>query len=252
MADTDLAAQPDLTTLTVQLLSAYVANNTVASGDLAGLITSTRAALAGSAPQATASEAPATYEPAVPIRRSTASKDHILSLIDGKPYKTLKRHLAGHGLTPEEYRARYNLPKSYPMVAPSYSQRRREVAEQLGLGRKRVAAVVPAAASAEQPAPAREPAQAKQPVPTKAKRATNGRATPKAASARQPVTAAAPVAPQSEPNKVPVETAAKSRTARRMARPKAEPQPAPAASAPAKPRGRPKKAAPAAATTAAE
>jgi predicted transcriptional regulator len=58
-------------------------------------------------------------------------------MIDGKPYKTLKRHLSGHGLTPEGYRARYNLPASYPMVAPAYSERRREVAMKLGLGHKR-------------------------------------------------------------------------------------------------------------------
>jgi predicted transcriptional regulator len=70
------------------------------------------------------------YVPAVTVRKSLASKDHILSLIDGKPYKTLRRHLSGHGLTPEEYRARYNLKADYPMVAPSYSEHRRAVAKQ--------------------------------------------------------------------------------------------------------------------------
>lgn len=77
-----------------------------------------------------------TYTPAVSVRRSIASKDFILSLIDGKPYKTLRRHLSGHGLTPEDYRARYNLKPDYPMVAPTYSERRRAVAKQLGLGQK--------------------------------------------------------------------------------------------------------------------
>lgn len=129
MSETD---QSDLTILTVQLLSAYVANNSVASEDLAGLIRSTRAALeAGATP--VAPEIP-TYAPAVSVRKSLASQDHILSLIDGRPYKMLKRHLASNGLTPAEYRDRYNLPNDYPMVAPTYSQQRRETATRIGLG----------------------------------------------------------------------------------------------------------------------
>jgi predicted transcriptional regulator len=72
----------------------------------------------------------------VSVRKSLGSKDHILSMIDGKPYKSLKRHLSRHGLTPDDYRSRYNLPSSYPMVAPAYSEQRREVAKRLGLGRK--------------------------------------------------------------------------------------------------------------------
>ena len=76
------------------------------------------------------------YEPAVSVRKSLASKDHIISLIDGKPYKTLRRHLAGHGLTPDEYRARYNLKADYPMVSENYSTARRDMAKKIGLGRK--------------------------------------------------------------------------------------------------------------------
>ena len=76
------------------------------------------------------------YVPAVSIRKSLASKDHIISLIDGKPYKTLRRHLAGQGLTPEEYRQRYGLKLDYPMVAENYSQARRDMAKKIGLGRK--------------------------------------------------------------------------------------------------------------------
>lgn len=76
------------------------------------------------------------YEPAVSARKSLASKDHIISMIDGKPYKTLRRHLSTNGLTPEEYRARYNLKPDYPMVAPSYSETRRAMAKKIGLGRK--------------------------------------------------------------------------------------------------------------------
>lgn len=70
------------------------------------------------------------------VRKSLASKDHIISLIDGKPYKTLRRHLSGHGLTPTQYRERYGLKADYPMVAETYSQTRRDMAKKIGLGRK--------------------------------------------------------------------------------------------------------------------
>lgn len=76
-------------------------------------------------------------QPAVSVRRSLASKDHILSLIDGKPYKTLTRHLTGHGMTPAQYRERFGLKSDYPMVAENYAARRRELAKSIGLGRKR-------------------------------------------------------------------------------------------------------------------
>lgn len=76
------------------------------------------------------------FTPAVSIRKSLGSKDHIISMIDGKPYRTLRRHLSTRGLTPEEYRARYKLPTNYPMVAESYSEARRAMAKQIGLGRK--------------------------------------------------------------------------------------------------------------------
>lgn len=142
MADSE---QPDLTTLTVQLLSAYFANNSVPSNEIAALIDTTRTALAGK----TEPDVPPSpdYVPAVTVRKSLGSRDQIISMIDGKAYKTLKRHLAGHGLTPAEYRSRYNLPADYPMVAPGYSEHRREVAKRLGLGRKAVAQPAPEAAS---------------------------------------------------------------------------------------------------------
>ena len=76
------------------------------------------------------------YEPAVTVRKSLSSPDHIISLIDGKPYKTLRRHLSGHGLTPEQYRERYNLKPDYPMVAPAYAETRRSLAKRIGLGSK--------------------------------------------------------------------------------------------------------------------
>lgn len=83
-----------------------------------------------------AEAAPAEYTPAVSARKSLGSPDHIISMIDGKPYKTLKRHLANNGLTPDEYRTRYGLKPDYPTVASSYSEQRRATAKRLGLGRK--------------------------------------------------------------------------------------------------------------------
>ena len=173
--------QPDITTLTVQLLSAFVSNNSVPAENLADLVRTTRAALTAD-PAADASAAPsATYTPAVSVRKSLSSPDHILSMIDGKPYKTLKRHLATHGLTPDEYRERYNLPKSYPLVAPSYSEARRAVATKLGLGRKPTRA----AATAEAKAPARKSsktpvkaAASAAPAPKKTARKARAKAAP--------------------------------------------------------------------------
>ncbi|QNA82951.1 MucR family transcriptional regulator [Sphingomonas sp. So64.6b] len=76
------------------------------------------------------------FTPAVTVRKSLASKDHLISLIDGKQYKMLRRHLSQNGLTPEQYRQRYNLKADYPMVAENYSIARREMAKKIGLGRK--------------------------------------------------------------------------------------------------------------------
>jgi predicted transcriptional regulator len=76
------------------------------------------------------------YTPAVTARKSLSSPEHIISLIDGRPYKTLRRHLSGHGLTPDQYRQRYGLKPDYPMVAPAYAEIRRAMAKKIGLGRK--------------------------------------------------------------------------------------------------------------------
>jgi predicted transcriptional regulator len=128
----------DLTALTADLVSAFVSNNNVRNDDLPGLIQATHAALAGlSTSPAAPQEEKQEYTPAVTARRSLKSRDHIISMVDGKPYRSLKRHLGRHGLTPDEYRHRYNLPSTYPMVAPAYSEQRREVAKRLGLGRKK-------------------------------------------------------------------------------------------------------------------
>lgn len=205
MADTP---QPDYTSLTVQLLSAYVTNNIVPSDQLSALIQSTRAALIAETAPAPAETVE--HVPAVSIRKSTASHDHILSLIDGRPYKTLKRHLAAHGLTPDSYRERYGLPDSYPMVARAYSEQRRAVAQKLGLGQRgtmaRVAASQNAASTRAEPAPAAEAtapkARAKQMAAPAA--ATNGKAAKKDASATRKPKGAEPAPPapaQGEPAK---------------------------------------------------
>jgi predicted transcriptional regulator len=104
---------------------------------VSGIVGGTRAQLAPQAEDATE------YTPAVTARKSLASPDHIISMIDGKPYKTLRRHLSTNGMTPEEYRQRYGLKADYPMVAPTYSEARRTMAKSIGLGRKpKVAAPV--------------------------------------------------------------------------------------------------------------
>lgn len=123
-----------LITLTSDIVAAHVSNNSVAVGDLATLINNVYGALAGLKPsEAKAEPAP---EPAVSIRASIKN-DHIVCLEDGKKLKMLKRHLATrYNMTPEQYRARWNLPADYPMVAPAYAEKRRELAKKIGLGRK--------------------------------------------------------------------------------------------------------------------
>jgi len=196
------ADKPDLTALTVQLLSAYVSNNQVPSNEFPGLIQATLAALSGNiAPEALIEPA---FTPATTVRKSLASRDHIISLIDGKPYKSLKRHLSSHGLTPAEYRARYNLPKDYPMVAPAYSEQRREVAQRLGLGRKRrepAAEAEPAASS-----PGAQPAEvAVEPAPvSKAPRKARAKAVASTAPDGKTASAVESVTPEAEaPSRVP-------------------------------------------------
>jgi hypothetical protein len=116
----------------------------------------------------------------------------LLSLIDGKPYKMLKRHLSTHGLTPDTYRERFGLPASYPMVAPSFSTVRREIAGKIGLGnRKATAAPAPVAA----PAPAADTAPAAKAAPAKRKAAPTKDAAAKKPAA--PKAAKAPAAPKS-------------------------------------------------------
>lgn len=121
-----------LVTLTADIVAAHVSNNSVAISDMPLLIGNVHSTLAGlSAKEAEVTPA----EPAVPIRNSV-KKDYIVCLEDGKKLKMLKRHLMTHyGMTPEDYRAKWNLPSDYPMVAPDYAEVRRTLAKKIGLGR---------------------------------------------------------------------------------------------------------------------
>lgn len=122
-----------LITLTSDIVAAHVSNNGVTVDEVPDLIEKVYNALAGLGSGAS-QEAPP--EPAVSVRASV-KKDHIVCLEDGKKMKMLKRHLmTDHGMTPDEYRARWNLPADYPMVAPAYAEKRRVLAKKIGLGRK--------------------------------------------------------------------------------------------------------------------
>lgn len=123
--------------LTADIVSAHVSNNTVATGDLPLLIAAVHGALQkASTPVELPAETLDRPAPAVSVRKSAANPEFLISMIDGKPYKTLKRHISRHGYTVDSYREAFGLPANYPMVAPAYSEHRRKVAMDLGLGRK--------------------------------------------------------------------------------------------------------------------
>lgn len=141
-----------LMTLTSDIVSAHVSNNTVASEDIAGAIQGIYAALEGlGKPVETV---PAKPTGAVSVRASV-KPDHLVSMIDGKPYKMLKRHLAINGYTPESYRETFGLPRDYPIVAAEYAEKRRGLALKIGLGRKAKVEDKPAKKPRAKKAPAR-------------------------------------------------------------------------------------------------
>ena len=122
----------DLVQLTVQIVSAHLANNKVPSDNITPLMAAVYGSLASVGSQAAPVDLPV---PAVPVR-SSVTPDYIVCLEDGRRLKMLKRHLqTAYGLTPEQYRERWGLPADYPMVAPNYARRRSELAKQIGLGR---------------------------------------------------------------------------------------------------------------------
>lgn len=133
----------EMLSLSAMVVAAYVQNNNLPASDLPLLIANTHAALTelGKGPELEpVSEKP---QPAVSIRKSITA-DWLICLEDGKKFKSLRRHLrTSYNMSPEEYRAKWNLPHDYPMVAPSYAEARSAMAKNSGLGRKRIKVAVP-------------------------------------------------------------------------------------------------------------
>ena len=128
---------PNYLELAADIVAAFVSHNSLPAADLPGLLTTVNQALqnlgSGPSPQVDV----ASKEPAVPIKKSV-TPDYIICLDDGKKFKSLKRHLRSvYDLTPDQYRAKWGLPPTYPMVAPNYAAARSELAKSMGLGQQR-------------------------------------------------------------------------------------------------------------------
>ncbi len=133
----------DLIGLTAEIVCVYMEHNQLNAGDLSKLITDVHAALEGLQHKASPAPAPAPelaketkLKPAVPVRKSV-TPDYIICLEDGKKFKSLKRHLRLHGMSPDEYREKWGLSADYPMVAATYSAKRSALAKKNGLGTRR-------------------------------------------------------------------------------------------------------------------
>ena len=126
-----------LTKLTVQMVTAFLANNAVPARDVPEMIQQVRQTLLSLQGGGAGVGAHTAAKPAVPVKRSVTDA-YIICLEDGLRFKSLKRHLrSSYGMTPEEYRAKWGLPHDYPMVAPNYAKHRSQLAKQIGLGRQR-------------------------------------------------------------------------------------------------------------------
>lgn len=161
MADNTTENVANLIELAGEITIAWLQNPNVNPGaqDVPSFLKDMHAAITGLGEAKTGEPEAVTYQPAV-SPRSSIKPDHLVSLIDGKKYKTLKRHLAQNDLTPDQYRARYGLKSDYPMVAPEYAAQRREIAKTLGLGRKRTVPTEAAAAPESAPEAVSKPAKA--------------------------------------------------------------------------------------------
>jgi predicted transcriptional regulator len=138
----------ELVELTADIVSAYVSKNAVPTAELAGVIASVHQSLR-TLKGGTAAPMEEQQTPSVNPKRSVHN-DYIVCLEDGKKYKSLKRHLATHhGMSPNEYRAKWGLPSDYPMVAPAYAAARAALAKSMGLGRKSAAKPAPRARKAK-------------------------------------------------------------------------------------------------------
>jgi predicted transcriptional regulator len=129
--------------LVAEVAAAYFSNSHVSPADIpmvigqiASSLSSISAQGAAAAPEPAAAEAPAAPKLTRGQIQKSITPDHLVSFEDSRPYRTLRRHLSSRGLTPEQYRAKWDLPSDYPMVAPSYSEARSQMAKSLGLGRK--------------------------------------------------------------------------------------------------------------------
>ena len=140
----------DFLGMTADIIAAYVTRNHVSPSELPNIIVAVHGALSGVT--GAAAVEPETRTPAVPVKKSV-TPDAIICLEDGRKLKSLKRHLrTKYNMSPEDYRAKWNLPKDYPMVAPNYAAARSELARAMGLGQGgRKPAAAPAAAPAAEP-----------------------------------------------------------------------------------------------------
>ena len=139
MIKDNLGLNPDMLAMASELVAAYVSNNRVPATELPGLIGTVHAALNGISSGTAAGGATATDDevekPTAAQIRKSIRHEGLVSFIDGKAYKTLKRHLTKHGLDPRSYRAKFGLPDDYPTTAASYSEARSALAKNIGLGR---------------------------------------------------------------------------------------------------------------------
>ena len=143
-------SSPNDLELTTDLVSAYVSHNPLPASDLPSLIKAVHTALRQVGREKAEQRSEERPRPAVPIRK-LITPDRLISLEDGRPYQSLKRHLAARGLTPEAYRAKWGLPPTYPMVAPNYAQRRSDLAKARGFGQRPRPAEPPPAAEGKRP-----------------------------------------------------------------------------------------------------
>ncbi len=128
---------PDTVELAAEVVAAFVSSNPLPKSELPGLIQGVYAAIERLAQETTSAPPPVeAQEPAVPVRKSITA-EFLICLDDGRKFKSLRRHLTQLGLTPEQYRAKWNLPSDYPMVAPNYAAQRSALAKKIGLGQLR-------------------------------------------------------------------------------------------------------------------
>lgn len=138
MSETKPSVAPDYTELSADIVSAFVSNNSIPASELGNLLTSVHAAVTGLAKGGNVSSTKDEIEKATPAQiKKSITQDALISFEDGKPYKTLRRHLTIRGLTPEDYRAKHGLPVDYPMISAGYSAQRSKLAKALGLGQQR-------------------------------------------------------------------------------------------------------------------